>query len=91
MRQAIDRVKKSGQLDRPDAKPMISKEIETADVPAYYQTALIDFLVPIATLIGLAMIPWILTGLKQMVGSRRLRSSRAQTSSLVIEWGLRIR
>jgi Na+/H+ antiporter NhaC len=41
---------------------MLSKEIETTDVPEYYNPSLIDFLLPIGTLIGVAMIPWIWIG-----------------------------
>jgi len=62
MREAIIRVQETGELDRPGANPMLSKEIETANVPDYYSPALIDFLVPIGTLIGVATIPWIFTG-----------------------------
>ena len=62
MRDAIKRVCSTGQLDRPNARPMLSKEIETADIPDYYRPAIIDFIVPITTLIGFAIIPWILTG-----------------------------
>ncbi len=62
MRDAINRVQAAGPLDRPDAKPMISREIETTNVPDYYRPAMIDFLVPIGTLVGVAMIPWLLTG-----------------------------
>ena len=62
MRDAIDRVISTGQLDRPEAQPMISKEIEVAKIPEYYKPALVDFLVPISILIGLAIIPWLITG-----------------------------
>jgi len=60
MKNAIQRVNTSGELDAPTAKPMISKEIETANVPTSYTPSLIDFLVPIGTLIGFAIIPWFL-------------------------------
>lgn len=62
MRTAIRRVTTTGELDRPGAKPMISKEIESTDVPDYYKSSLYDFMIPIGTLIGVAMIPWIMTG-----------------------------
>jgi Na+/H+ antiporter NhaC len=62
MRDAISRVIETGQLDRPGAQPMISKEIEITRVPDYYHPAIIDFLLPIGTLIGLAIIPWLITG-----------------------------
>jgi len=62
MKEAIKRVSTTGELDRPEARPMLSKEIESANVPDYYKPALVDFVVPILTLIGIAMVPWILTG-----------------------------
>jgi len=62
MREAINRAKSTGELDRPGGKPMLSKEIETTKIPDYYKPSLIDFVVPIGTLIGVAMIPWILVG-----------------------------
>jgi Na+/H+ antiporter NhaC len=62
MRDAIERVKETGALDREGSRPMLSKEIEKANVPEYYIPALIDFLVPIGTLIGIAIVPWIITG-----------------------------
>jgi len=62
MRAAINRVTSTGELDRPGSKPMLSKEIETTNVPDYYKPSLVDFLVPIGTLIGVAIIPWILIG-----------------------------
>ncbi len=62
MREAINRVTSTGELDRPGAKPMLSKEIETLNIPDYYKPSLVDFFVPIGTLIGVAIVPWILIG-----------------------------
>lgn len=62
MKRAIHRVTTTGELDHPEAKPMLSKEIETTNIPNYYKPALVDFAVPIFTLIGIAIIPWIFTG-----------------------------
>jgi Na+/H+ antiporter NhaC len=62
MRKAINRVTTTGELDRAGAKPMLSKEIETTAVPDYYRSSLLDFVLPIGTLIGVAIIPWIITG-----------------------------
>lgn len=62
MREAIKRVTSTGEMDRKGAKPMLSKEIESTNVPDYYQSSLLDFIVPIGTLIGIAIIPWIMTG-----------------------------
>jgi Na+/H+ antiporter NhaC len=58
----MKRVSSSGELDAPNAKPMISKEIETTNIPAGYHPSIIDFLIPIGTLIGFSIVPWVLTG-----------------------------
>jgi len=62
MRLAMERVKKTGDLDRPGATPMLSREIEAADVPEYYRPSLIDFFVPLSVLFSVAFIPWLITG-----------------------------
>ena len=62
MRQAIDRVRTTGALDRPGSAPMLSREIETADTPDYYKSSLIDFFVPLTVLFAVAFIPWIIIG-----------------------------
>jgi len=62
MKDAMKRVVDTGELDAPNAKPMISKEIETTNIAAGYTPSLIDFIIPIGTLIGFSIIPWILTG-----------------------------
>lgn len=62
MRNAIQRVTSTGELDRPGAKPMVSNEIDTSNVPEYYKPALVDFIFPIGTLISVAIVPWILIG-----------------------------
>jgi Na+/H+ antiporter NhaC len=62
MRAAIDRASSGGGLNRPGSKPMLSEELATADVAEGYQPALVDFFVPISVLLGVAIVPWILTG-----------------------------
>ena len=62
MRAAIDRAKSGGGLNRPGSQPMLSEELATADVAEGYEPALVDFFVPISVLLGVAIVPWILTG-----------------------------
>jgi len=62
MRAAIERSTTTGQLDHPDATPLIERELGTAKVPSYYQPALIDFFLPIVVLLGFSIVPWILGG-----------------------------
>ena len=54
MKRAIERVKTTGQLDRPDANTMSSKELTELKVPHGYRPGNIDFGLPILTLIGTA-------------------------------------
>lgn len=62
MKNAMRRVQETGELDDPNAKPMISKEIETTNIAPGYRPSIIDFLIPIGTLIGFSIVPWIITG-----------------------------
>ncbi|MCK4349368.1 MAG: sodium:proton antiporter, partial [Candidatus Krumholzibacteria bacterium] len=60
MKRAIERVKATGELDRPDAHTMSSRELTELKVPDSYKTGNIDFVVPIGTLLAVAIIPYIL-------------------------------
>jgi Na+/H+ antiporter NhaC len=62
MRAAQIRARETGALDSPTAEPIISKELSTRNVPEGYQPSLLDFFVPIAVLMGFAIIPWLITG-----------------------------
>lgn len=55
MKRAIERVKSTGELDRPDAHTMSSRELTELKVPKGYRTGNVDFLIPILTLIGVAL------------------------------------
>jgi Na+/H+ antiporter NhaC len=55
MKRAIERVTTTGELDRPNANTMSSKELSELKVPHGYITGNIDFAVPILTLIGIAV------------------------------------
>lgn len=58
MREAIQRVKETGKLDRDGAQPLAAKELEEVNVPEGYRPGLLDFFGPIGMLIGVAMIPY---------------------------------
>jgi Na+/H+ antiporter NhaC len=60
MRAAVKRVKTTGQLDRPGAMPMASAELTEVQVPPGYRPGLIDFFGPIGTLLGIAVIPYVI-------------------------------
>lgn len=61
MRAAMKRVKETGKLDRDGAEPMASKELTEMQIPSDYKPGLIDFFGPIGTLLGVAIIPYIIT------------------------------
>lgn len=62
MRKAQQRIRDTGELDAPNAKPMISRELVTMNIPEGYEPSLLDFFVPILTLLGMAIVPWLLFG-----------------------------
>ncbi len=62
MRAAIRRARETGQLDRPDAEPLSSKELQGANVPEGYSPHVLEFFLPLGTLIGTAIGTFILYG-----------------------------
>ncbi|MEM7612673.1 MAG: Na+/H+ antiporter NhaC family protein [Pseudomonadota bacterium] len=62
MRKAQRRVRERGQLDAPNAAPMISRELATLNIAEGYEPSLLDFFVPIVTLLGMAIVPWLVLG-----------------------------
>lgn len=62
MKKAIERARTTGELDHPNAQPMISKELNVTNVPDYYTPAMIDFVAPISVLIGFSILSWLITG-----------------------------
>ena len=56
------RVRETGELDSPTAEPIVSKELSTLNVAEGYTPSLADFFVPIAVLLGFAIVPWLITG-----------------------------
>ena len=62
LKAAIKRSRTTGQLDRPGSTPLTSKELEKASTPANYHPHVIDFFLPLAILIGLAIGTFILYG-----------------------------
>lgn len=60
MKRAIERVKETGELDRPDAHTMSSRELSELKVPHGYRPGNVDFMIPIGTLLAVAIIPYIM-------------------------------
>lgn len=55
MSRARERARTTGQLDRPQAQPLSSKELDELRIPEGYRPGLEDFLVPLGVLIGVAV------------------------------------
>ncbi len=62
MRRARERARTTGALDGPHAKPLLSSELSVLKVPAGYHGGLIDFLLPMGVLLGVAIVPYFVTG-----------------------------
>lgn len=61
MRAAISRAKNTGKLDRKDSEPLSAAELTEMKVPEDYRPGLLDFFGPIGILLGVAIIPYIIT------------------------------
>ncbi len=62
MKRAMERVKATGELDAPGAKTMSSRELDELKIPEGYRTGNMDFVLPILTLIGVAVGGLVFTG-----------------------------
>jgi Na+/H+ antiporter NhaC len=61
MKAARLRARTSGELDRPGSDPLTSEELTEVRLPGGYSTGMIDFLGPLGTLLGVAIIPFVYT------------------------------
>lgn len=59
MKRATARARETGQLNAPGAKPLAADELTELRVPTGYPTGLADFLLPMGTLLGVAIIPYV--------------------------------
>ncbi|MCH9694192.1 MAG: sodium:proton antiporter [Gammaproteobacteria bacterium] len=62
MQAARTRATETGELDGPDAEPMLSKELAERNVPPGYQPSMLDFFVPILVLLSVSIVPWLVSG-----------------------------
>jgi Na+/H+ antiporter NhaC len=62
MRRAIERSRTTGELNAPGARLIASRELTELRVPSHYPTGISDFLVPMGTLLGVAILPYFFTG-----------------------------
>lgn len=62
IRNAHERAKQSGELDAPGAKPLSTKELQTSDVPEHYKAHVFEFILPLITLIAIAVLTFVYYG-----------------------------
>jgi len=61
MRRAIERARTTGAMDHHSAQPMAAVELTETRVPEDYRPGLEDFFGPIGVLLGVAIVPYIVT------------------------------
>lgn len=66
MRKAIKRARETGKLDADDAAPISARELHSVDTPEGYVPHWLEFVAPLVTLIGLAILTFITTGSPQI-------------------------
>jgi Na+/H+ antiporter NhaC len=62
MARAAQRAQQTGELNAPGAQPIAAAELTELRIPAGYRGGMIDFVLPMATLLGVAIIPFFFTG-----------------------------
>ena len=55
MREAIERARSTGELDAPGAEPLSAKELQSSNVPEGYKPNVLEFFLPLGSLIGIAI------------------------------------
>jgi Na+/H+ antiporter NhaC len=61
MMAARRRARETGSLDRPGSEPLAAEELTRFRPPEGYRPGLVDFLGPIGTLLGVAIVPFVVT------------------------------
>jgi len=61
MRAAMQRARETGELDRDGAEPLAAEELTRIEIPEGYEASLIDFFGPMGILLGVAIIPFVVT------------------------------
>ncbi|WP_062567851.1 Na+/H+ antiporter NhaC family protein [Pseudoalteromonas arabiensis] len=62
IRDAHQRALSTGQLDAPDATPLSAKELQQTHVPSHYSPHVLEFLLPLISLISIAIITFLYSG-----------------------------
>jgi Na+/H+ antiporter NhaC len=83
MKAAIRRARTTGQLDAPGAKPLSAKELQASKVPQGYQPNVLEFFLPLLTLIGIAVGTFIVTGAPKVQWAFLIALALAMTMALL--------
>ena len=67
IRRARLRARNTGQLDAPGATPLSARQLQRLDVPSDYRPHVIEFLLPLTLLIGIAVVSTAIGGSPQIV------------------------
>jgi Na+/H+ antiporter NhaC len=62
MKRARVRARTTGALDAPDADPLLASDLAETRTVQGYSPSLIDFLVPLGVLLGVAVLPYLIAG-----------------------------
>ena len=62
LREAMNRARTTGQLDAPGAEPLSSKELQASQVPEGYKPHILEFFLPLGTLLGIAIGTFVVFG-----------------------------
>jgi Na+/H+ antiporter NhaC len=62
IRAAHQRAQSTGELDAPDASPLSAKELQHCDVPTGYKPNVLEFFLPLLTLIIIAVVSFVIYG-----------------------------
>ena len=62
MREAMERARATGELDAPGAEPLSAKELQASNVPEGYKPNVLEFFLPLATLLTIAIGTFVIYG-----------------------------
>ncbi|MBL4900411.1 MAG: sodium:proton antiporter [Colwellia sp.] len=66
IRDAHVRAATTGELDAPGAKPLSAKKLQTSDVPQGYSAHVLEFILPLLSLIAIAVLTFIFYGIPKI-------------------------
>ena len=62
IREARERALTTGELDAPNSRPLSAKELQQTSVPHFYKPHMLEFVIPLLTLISIAVLTFVFLG-----------------------------